>query len=171
MYKDHMIWKRHQPIEFMVHLTQIMYNKKNVWCVNMNYKIISEIINSFYYMKAKIHSHSIWPLIRVTLCNHRTKGLIGSGSMYWETLRVDEEDARRIYGILTKCTCKIQNIIQNYKIYIKYDYITNNNKYNINNWVSCYICCLCSQVFCYAMSNWICHIYIGKCPSYIHVIM
>jgi hypothetical protein len=46
-------------------------------------------------------------------CNYRINGSIGPGSMYWGTLREDEDDAPREQGILTKCTYKLQNIIQN----------------------------------------------------------
>jgi hypothetical protein len=46
-------------------------------------------------------------------CNNRMDGSTGPGSMYWGTLREDEDDAPREQGILTKCTYKLQNIIQN----------------------------------------------------------
>jgi hypothetical protein len=46
-------------------------------------------------------------------CNRRTEGLTGPRSMYWETLRIDEDDTSHICDILTKHTYKIQNIIQN----------------------------------------------------------
>lgn len=82
-------------------------------------------------MKTNIHSYYIQSLIVSDLCNsynRRTEESIVPGSMYLETLCVDEDNIPRIYDILTKYTYKIQNIIQNQKINIRSNYNTNNNK-------------------------------------------
>jgi len=75
---------------------------------------ISTIIDHLCQMRKKKRTfpfHMTYDLC--DSCNHRINGSIGLGSMYWGTLREDKDGAPRIWDILTKCTYKIQNLIQN----------------------------------------------------------
>jgi len=80
----------------------------------MNYRVIRIIIDHISQIKNK-HAFS-FHRASFDLCNsynRRTERSIKLGSMYRETLRVNEDDAPRIRGILTNYTYKIQNTIQN----------------------------------------------------------
>jgi hypothetical protein len=72
---DHRIWKRYQLIKSCI-------IKEKVWCISMNYKVISTIIKHLFQMKNK---HTFPFHMASDICNfynRRTKGSTGPRSMY-----------------------------------------------------------------------------------------